>query len=65
VLAQIVQRFPWLRHVFADGDYSGDKLRDALRGIGKWTVEIVKRSDTAKGSWCCRAAGSSSEPWLG
>jgi putative transposase len=41
--------FPWLRHVFADGGYAGDKLRQALRRIGKWTIEIVKRSDTAKG----------------
>jgi putative transposase len=49
VLAEIIHRFPWLRHVFADGGYAGDKLRQALRRIGEWTVEIVKRSDTAKG----------------
>lgn len=49
VLAEIIRRFPWLRHVFADGGYAGDKLRQALRRTGKWTVEIVKRSDTAKG----------------
>lgn len=49
VLAAIRHRFPWLRHVFADGGYAGDKLRDALAGMGKWTIEIIKRSDTAKG----------------
>jgi putative transposase len=51
VLAEIIRRFPWLRHVFADGGYAGDKLREALRKIGKskWTIEIIKRSDTAKG----------------
>ena len=51
VLAEIVQRYPWLRYVFADGDYAGDKLRQALRKIGtaKWAIEIIKRSDTAKG----------------
>ena len=49
VLAQIIHRFPWLRHLFADGGYAGDKLRDALRGLGKWTIDIVKRSDRAKG----------------
>jgi putative transposase len=49
VLGEIVRRFPWLRHVFADGGYAGNKLKDALRRIGKWTVEIIKRSDTAKG----------------
>jgi len=49
VLASIRHRFPWLRHVFADGGYAGDKLRAALAKIGKWTLEIIKRSDTAKG----------------
>jgi putative transposase len=33
VLAEIVSRFPWLRHVFADGGYAGNKLKDALRRI--------------------------------
>ncbi len=49
LLAEVVTRFPWLRHLFADGGYAGDKLRQALRRIGKWTVEIIKRSDVAKG----------------
>ncbi len=49
VLKMIRYRFPWLRHVFADGGYAGPKLRAALKGQGGWTVEIVKRSDTAKG----------------
>ncbi|AHJ69035.1 Transposase [Granulibacter bethesdensis] len=48
VLSAIVQHFPWLRHVFADGGYAGDKLKDALRAVSKWTIEIVKRSDIAK-----------------
>jgi transposase len=25
---------PWMRHVFADGGYAGDKLRDAIAGSG-------------------------------
>lgn len=49
VLAAIIRRFPWLRHVFADGGYAGDKLKDALTKIGTWTMEIIKRSDAAKG----------------
>jgi transposase len=49
VLASIRSRWPWLRHVFADGGYAGDKLRQALAGKGDWTVEIIRRSDTAKG----------------
>jgi transposase len=43
------QRFPCLRHVFADGGYAGDKLRDALAGSGCWAIEIIKRSDKANG----------------
>lgn len=49
LLARIGSSFPWLRHVFADGGYAGDKLLDALKDLGDWTIEIVKRSDVAKG----------------
>ena len=49
VLAAVRTRFPWLRHVFADGGYAGDKLRSALVGMGKWTIDIIKRSDRVKG----------------
>jgi putative transposase len=49
VLAQIRHRFPWLRHVFADGAYGGDKLESALKSIGQWKLQIVKRSDHAEG----------------
>ena len=45
----MVLLFPWLRHVFADGAYAGEKLETALAGLGQWTLEIVKRSDQAKG----------------
>jgi transposase len=38
-----------MRHVFAGGGYAGDKLKTALEKLGKWTIEIVKRSDAAKG----------------
>jgi transposase len=49
VLAAVAERYPMLRHIFADGGYAGPKLRDALNAIGRWTVQIVKRSDTADG----------------
>jgi transposase len=61
VLASIRYLFPWLRHVFADGGYAGEKLEAALAGRGQWTVEIVKRSDQAKGLRYCQGAGWSSE----
>ena len=49
VLKAIRTSFPWLRHVFADGGYGGEKLKEALEKIGSWTLQIIKRSDTAKG----------------
>jgi transposase len=48
-LNAVATRYPWLRHIFADGGYAGPKLRDALKAIGRWTVQIVRRSDTADG----------------
>jgi len=32
-----------------DGGYAGPKLRTALEDVGNWTIEIVRRSDTAEG----------------
>lgn len=49
VLESVRHAFPWLRHVFADGGYAGPKLRGVSDKIGDWTIEIVKRSDAAKG----------------
>ena len=49
VLRSVRCLYPWLRHIFADGGYAGDKLRDALHRLGDWSLEIVKRADDAKG----------------
>ncbi len=49
LIKTIRYRFPWLRHIFADGAYSGEKLKTALEVHGNWTIEIIKRSDTAQG----------------
>jgi transposase len=49
VLKSIRHACPWLRHIFADGGYAGPKLRGALGRMGEWTIEIIKRSDTAEG----------------
>ncbi|MCP4074019.1 MAG: IS5 family transposase [Hyphomicrobiales bacterium] len=49
VLNSIRRFYPFLRYIFADGAYRGPKLRTAMKGKGGWTIEIVKRSDTAKG----------------
>ena len=49
VLKSIAAKYPLLRHIFADGGYGGPKLREALAKIGRWSIQIVKRSDTAQG----------------
>ena len=49
VLGGVIKRVPWLRHVFADGGYAGQKLKDALKPLGSWMIAIIKRSDTIKG----------------
>jgi transposase len=49
VLRSAQKPFPWLTLVFADGGYAGGKLRGALARFGKWTIEIVRRSDHARG----------------
>ena len=49
VLASARYLYPWLRHVFADGGYRGAKLDAALDKIGRWRIEVIKRSDAASG----------------
>lgn len=46
-LLRIIGRmFPKLRHIFADRVYRGPKLLDAVADLGKWTIEIVTRSQS-------------------
>jgi transposase len=49
LVASIRHLCPWLRHLFADGAYAGEKLEAALAALGRWPLEIIKRSDVAKG----------------
>lgn len=48
VLSRARTLFPELRLVWADGGYAGKLIEWVLRVCG-WVLEIVKRSDTAKG----------------
>src|SRR3981081_2146518 len=45
LLAALRQTFPTLQHIFADRVYRGDKLRNAVAALGRWTIEIVTRSE--------------------
>jgi len=46
LLRSIGPTFPRLRHIFADRVYRGPKLLAALSDLGKWTIEIVTRSQS-------------------
>jgi len=45
LLAALRRSFPKLQHIFADRVYRGDKLRNAVAEFGRWTIEIVTRSE--------------------
>ena len=50
LLSTLLGRFPYLEKLFADGAYQGSIFADALAKIlPRVKVEIVKRSDHAKG----------------
>lgn len=50
VLSTMFGMFPFLLKVFADGGYQGPQFRNALAQVlPQLSVEIVKRSDHAKG----------------
>lgn len=43
------RQFPFIERIFADGGYQGPRVREAVAKTGTWKVEIIKRSDFAKG----------------
>lgn len=48
IVAGIRRRWPWLKHLFADGAYDRTKLMDAA-AYRDFVLEIVRRSDTQVG----------------
>ena len=47
-MEKLADRFPLLKKIWADGAYGG-KLVEWAQEVGEWVLEIVKRSDDAKG----------------
>lgn len=41
--------FPFIERLFADGGYQGSATAAAVQALGAWQLEVVKRSDQAKG----------------
>src|SRR5271156_1042352 len=39
--------FPFIKRIFADGGYAGEKMALAVWRTGTWRLQIVKRSDAA------------------
>ncbi len=48
ILAAIRKRWPWLKQLFADAGYDRTKIMEKAAFLD-FVVEIVRRSDTAKG----------------
>jgi transposase len=49
VIVQACESFPTVTHVFADGGYAGDKLKDALAAVDGPSIEVVKRPPRVTG----------------
>lgn len=49
LLEELKKLFPRLKQVWADNGYNAKKLTEAFNAMGSWKLQIVKRSDTAKG----------------
>ena len=48
VLDGVRKRWPWLKHLFADGAYDRTQLMDKA-AFKDFTIEVIRRSDDAKG----------------
>ena len=49
LLKEARRLFPFIERIFADGAYQGAATAAAVRALGTWELEIVKRSDQATG----------------
>lgn len=65
VLASIRYRYPCLRHIFADGGYAGDKLRQALKVSENGRQKSSSGPTVHRASRFCHADGSSNKLLVG
>jgi transposase len=47
LLRRARRMFPFIKYIFADGGYAGQKMALVIWRTGLWKLEIVKRSDAA------------------
>lgn len=45
VLQAVRKMFPFIERIYADGGYQGPATAAAVRALGPWRIEIVKRTD--------------------
>src|SRR3981081_3504965 len=45
LLCRARRSFPFIERIFADAGYQGPKMAKLISDTGRWTLEIVKRSD--------------------
>ncbi len=45
VLRTARRLFPFIERIFADAGYQGSKMEKVVADTGRWTLQIVKRSD--------------------
>ena len=48
IVAAVRKRWPWLKHLFADGAYDRTRLMDAATYLD-FVLEIIRRSDKEPG----------------
>jgi transposase len=48
ILDAIRKRWPWVKHLFADGDYDCQRMMDKAAFLD-FVIEIIRRSDDQKG----------------
>jgi hypothetical protein len=58
----MASRYPWIRHVLADGVHAWDKLVHALAGKGWRTIRLIKRPEEVKGFVLVPRRWSSNDP---
>ena len=49
LLKEARRQFPFIERIFADGAYRGPATAAAVRALGAWELEIVRRSDQPAG----------------
>ena len=62
LLSSIRSAFPWLRHIFADGGYAGEKLEQSLVHSASGRSTSSSGRTLPRALCCCLAAGSSRGP---